>query len=88
MRQEQRSSEQARVVGRAVLANLEGLVAGGLQGADVDRVAVIARTLSAMQVNPAATRSLLGQLRVLLVPVRGLTARTVLGWLDEVEVGM
>jgi hypothetical protein len=80
---DRRGLEHARVIGRAVLANLESLVAGGLAGPERDQVVAICRALTGLGAAPEATAGLLGQLRVLLLPVRGLAAGTFLGWLDD-----
>ncbi|MCD2196274.1 hypothetical protein LQ327_23135 [Actinomycetospora endophytica] len=91
MRDDSRAAEQARVAARSVLANLESLVAGGLAGANREQVVGLATRLSGWgargpHLEGPATRSTIEQLVALLRPVRGLTARTVVWWLDEALV--
>lgn len=80
-----RRTERARVVARAVLANLESLREGGLDGAGHERVVDLCRSLAASRVCPEQLAGVLLDLQRLLVPVRGLAARTFAGWLDDLE---
>ena len=89
MIEEDRAAEQARVAARSVLANIEEL-GGGLDGSHRERVVELARTLSARsgtdgRLDRAAVAAMTGQLKELLAPVGGLTARTVRSWLDDIE---
>jgi hypothetical protein len=88
--EEDRTGEQARVAARSVLANIEDLNNGGLDGGSRDRVIDLARKLSARGgseggLDRAAVTGMTGQLRELLAPVDGLTASTVRSWLDDIE---
>ena len=88
--EEDRAGEQARVAARSVLANIEELGRGGLEGSHRDRVIELARTLSARggtdgRLDRAAVVAMTAQLRELLTPVGGLTARTVRSWLDDID---
>jgi len=88
--EEDRAGEQARVAARSVLANIEELGRGGLEGSHRDRVIELARTLSVRggtdgRLDRAAVVAMTAQLRELLTPVGGLTARTVRSWLDDIE---
>ncbi len=90
MTEEDRAGEQARVAARSVLANIEELSRGGLDGSRREQVLELARTLSARsgtdgRLDRAAVVGMTGQLRELLAPVGGLTARTVRSWLDDIE---
>jgi hypothetical protein len=87
--EEDRAGEQARVAARSVLANIEELSRGGLDGTHRDRVVELARQLSARsgtggRLDHAAVVAMTGQLKELLVPVGGLTASTVRSWLDDI----
>jgi hypothetical protein len=88
--EEDRAGEQARVAARSVLANIEALNDGGLDGGSRARVIDLAQKLSARggsegQLDRAAVTGMTGQLRELLAPVDGLTASTVRSWLDDIE---
>ncbi|HEY2221155.1 hypothetical protein [Actinomycetospora sp.] len=90
MMEEDRAGEQARVAARSVLANIEELNNGGLDGGSRDRVIDLARKLSARggsegRLDRAAVTGMTIQLRELLAPVNGLTASTVRSWLDDIE---
>jgi hypothetical protein len=88
--EEDRAGEQARVAARSVLANIEELGRGGLDGSRRERVVELARQLSARsgtggRLDRAAVVEMTGQLKELLAPVDGLTASTVRSWLDDIE---
>ena len=88
--EEDRAGEQARVAARSVLANIEELSEGGLDGSHRERVVELARTLSARsgtdgRLDRAAIVAMTGQLKDLLASVGGLTARTVRSWLEDIE---
>lgn len=88
--EENRAGEQARVAARSVLANIEDLNHGGLDGGRRDRVIDLAEQLSARggsggRLDQAAVAGMSGQLRELLGPVGGLTASTIRSWLDDIE---
>lgn len=90
MIEEDRAGEQARVAARSVLANIEELGRGGLDGSHRERVVELARALSARsgtdgRLDRTAVAAMTGQLKELLAPVGGLTARTVRSWLDDIE---
>jgi hypothetical protein len=78
-------SEHARVIARSVLANLESLQAEGLGSDDLDDVTAICRTLDAFAVDPVSARLLVRRLRTLLTAAHGLTGRTFVGWLDDID---
>lgn len=84
MNDQHRTSEQARVAARSVLANRESL-----DGLDADRRAqavALAEQLSRGHLDHAATLFAAAQLRALLDPVGGLAARTVVSWLDDLRL--
>lgn len=75
---------------RSVLANIEDLSHGGLDGSSRDRVIDLAEKLSARggtvgRLDRGAVVGMTIQLRDLLTPVHGLTASTVRSWLDDIE---
>ncbi|GAA4852963.1 hypothetical protein GCM10023201_52740 [Actinomycetospora corticicola] len=78
-------SEHARVIARSVLANLESLQAEGLGAGDLGDVTAICRTLDASAVDPDSAGILVRRLRALLTAAHGLTGRTFVGWLDDID---
>ncbi|MDL5159493.1 hypothetical protein [Actinomycetospora termitidis] len=81
MNDQHRTSEQARVAARSVLANLESL--DGLGAGDRAQVVALAEALCRGHLDRAATLWTAAQLRALLGATRGLAARTVVSWLDD-----
>ncbi len=76
--------EHARVVARSVMANLESLQQEGL-GAELTEVRKICRLLDAPEVDRVSREALVRRLRELLGTARGLTGRTFVGWLDDID---
>ncbi|WP_018331941.1 hypothetical protein [Actinomycetospora chiangmaiensis] len=81
MNDQHRTSEQARVAARSVLANRESL--DDLDAADRAQAVALAEQLSRGHLDRAGTLFAAAKLRTLLDPVRGLAARTVISWLDD-----
>ncbi|MEJ2866613.1 hypothetical protein WCD74_02475 [Actinomycetospora sp. OC33-EN08] len=81
MNDRHRTSEQARVAARSVLANLESL--DGLAADRRAQVVALAEQLVRGHLDRAATLWTAAQLRALLDTSRGLAARTVVSWLDD-----
>jgi hypothetical protein len=77
--------EHARVVARSVLANLESLQAEGLGSEDITEVRKICRLLDAFEADQVSRTVLVRRLRELLGSARGLTGRTFVGWLADID---
>jgi hypothetical protein len=78
-----RTSEQARVAARSVLANRESL--DGLAADSRAQAVALAEQLSRGHLDQAGTLFAAAQLRTLLDPVSALAARTVVSWLDDLQ---
>ncbi|WP_433802732.1 hypothetical protein [Actinomycetospora sp. CA-084318] len=81
MHDQHRTSEQARVAARSVLANVESL--DDLAADRRAQVVALAEQLQRGHLDRAGTLGAAAQLRALLGPVRALAARTVVSWLDD-----
>ncbi|MCD2188009.1 hypothetical protein [Actinomycetospora soli] len=84
MHDQHRTSEQARVAARSVLANVESL--DDLAADRRAQVVALAEQLQRGHLDRAGTLGVAEQLRALLGPVRALAARTVVSWLDDLRL--